>query len=67
MERQRPRQGLVSMPGKIYLFALLGVIALVTVVVVPSLFRKKCAKCGARNSLDAKECGGCGASFPEED
>ena len=55
------------MPGKIYLFALLGVIALVTIVAVPSLFRKKCLKCGARNSLDAKECGGCGAPFPEED
>ena len=55
------------MPGKIYLFVLLGVIALVTVIAVPSLFRKKCMKCGARNPLDATECGGCGAPFTEED
>jgi hypothetical protein len=50
-----------------YLPVMLGIIALVTIVSVPSLFWKKCPSCGRRNILDAVTCQVCGAPFPEED
>lgn len=55
-----------GMPGFTYLAVMLGVIALIAIVVIPSLFHKKCSKCGIRNSLDAKVCSGCGEPFPTD-
>ncbi|MBI5095664.1 MAG: hypothetical protein HZB26_24915 [Candidatus Hydrogenedentes bacterium] len=49
-----------------YLYAMLAVIVIVTVIAAPSLFRKKCRSCGARSGLDAKTCGKCGQPFPDE-
>jgi|GEM_PF-580929 len=54
------------MSGGLYLAVMLGIIAVVTGVSVPSLFRKKCPTCGARNGLDARMCKKCGAAFSEE-
>ncbi len=54
------------MPGFAYLAVMLGVIALIAVFVIPSLLRKKCSKCGIKNSLDAKVCSDCGERFPED-
>ncbi|MBX7254886.1 MAG: hypothetical protein K1Y02_00900 [Candidatus Hydrogenedentes bacterium] len=54
------------MPGTTYVLVMLGVIALIGVLVVPALIRKRCAKCGARNSLDAKTCVKCDAPFPDD-
>jgi len=50
----------------VYLAVMLGVIAVVTAVSVPSLFWKKCPRCGARNGLDNQTCKRCDAAFPEE-
>ncbi len=55
-----------GMPGLTYLAVMLGVIALIAILVIPSLFHKKCSKCGTRNSLDAKVCSGCGGPFPTD-
>lgn len=52
--------------GAMYLYAMLAVIAIVSLIAAPSLFRKKCHKCRARNGLDAKVCARCGEPFPEE-
>ena len=54
------------MPGIAYLAVMLGVIALIAILVIPSLFLKKCSKCGIRNSLDARICSSCGERFPED-
>lgn len=51
----------------LYLVLMLGIIGLVTLVSVPSLFRRKCTKCGAKNSIEARVCKSCGAPFPEDD
>jgi len=51
----------------VYLTVMLGVIALACVVSIPSLFRKKCRKCGARNGIEACVCIQCGAPFPEDE
>jgi len=51
----------------IYLAVMLCVIAVVTALSVPSLFFKKCPRCGARNGLDAATCKRCDAAFPEEE
>ena len=55
-----------GMPGLTYLAAMLGVIALIAIMVVPSLFQKKCQRCDTRNSLDARVCSNCGNPFPED-
>jgi ribosomal protein L40E len=55
-----------GMPGLTYLAIMLGVIAIVAIVAAPSLFHKKCQKCGTRNSLDARACSTCGDAFPED-
>lgn len=55
------------MSANIYLGVMLAIIALVTAVSVPSLFRKRCPRCGAKNSLDAKTCKKCTAVFPEDE
>ena len=52
------------MPSAVYLAVMLGIITLIAVAVVPSLIRKRCPKCGARNSLDATACVKCNALFP---
>lgn len=54
------------MNSPVYLIVMLGVIAAITVVVLPSLIRKKCSVCGARNTLDAKTCAKCNAQFPDD-
>lgn len=51
----------------VYLAVMLGVILVIALVCVPSLLRKKCRDCGARNRLEAKQCSQCGALFPDED
>lgn len=53
------------MTPTVYVAVMLGVILLITIAVTPSLFRKKCSECGARNSLDAKTCAKCGAPFAD--
>lgn len=54
------------MPGITYLAVMLGVIAVIAIVVIPSLLRKKCPNCGTRNSLDASVCSECGELFPDK-
>lgn len=51
---------------KIYLAVMLGIIAVVLVASVPSLFRKKCRACSAKNGLEARACKQCGAAFPDD-
>ena len=51
----------------VYLAVMLGVILVIAALVIPSLVRKKCSACGARNSLDAKACTTCNAPFPDDD
>lgn len=51
------------MSSTVYLTIMLGVMLVVTVVAVPALIRKKCPKCGVRNSLDAGVCTACGTEF----
>jgi hypothetical protein len=46
---------------------MLGVIAVVTVIVVPVLFRETCRACGRHNALDLARCAGCGACLPADD
>lgn len=50
----------------LYLAVMLIVIGGITAAVIPNLLMKKCAKCKARNSLDAKACKKCGEPFPED-
>ena len=49
----------------LYLVVMLGIIALSCAASVPSLFFKKCAKCGRRNGIEASVCKHCGTAFPE--
>jgi ribosomal protein L40E len=49
----------------LYLTVMLGIIAIICAASVPSLFFKKCAKCGRRNGIEASVCKRCGALFPE--
>jgi len=49
-----------------YVLVMLGIIALIGVLVVPALIRKRCMKCGERNTLDAESCVKCKAPFPNE-
>lgn len=44
---------------------MLGVIGVVSVVAVATLFHKRCAQCGAKNGLDATVCQVCGAPFDD--
>ena len=55
------------MSTEVYLWVMVGIIALVTFISVPSLFLKKCPSCSRRNGLDAKICKACGAAFPEDE
>jgi ribosomal protein L40E len=51
----------------LYLSVMLTIIALATLITLPSMMRKRCSECGARNGLEAKACQSCGAVFPEDD
>ena len=53
------------MSKTLYLVIMLGIIAVITIASVPSLFRKTCPKCGSRNWLEAKTCKQCGTAFRE--
>ena len=55
------------MPGTTYVLVMLGIVALIGVLVVPALIRKRCTKCGKRNSLDAESCAKCKAPFPDDE
>ena len=50
----------------IYLAVMLSVILVLTALLVPALFLKRCKVCGARNALDATECRRCKRPFPED-
>ena len=50
----------------LYLAVMLVVIGGITAAVIPNLLMKKCGKCKARNSLDAKVCKKCGDPFPDD-
>jgi len=54
------------MTPELYALLMVGVIALVGVVVVPALLRKRCGGCGTRNPLDATMCSACRRPFPED-
>jgi ribosomal protein L40E len=53
------------MSGVTYVVVMLSIMAYVTVIVVPSLLRRRCRKCGARSAMDAPRCRKCGEAFPE--
>ena len=53
------------MSKTLYLVIMLGIIAVITIASVPSLFRKTCPKCRSRNWLEAKSCKQCGTPFRE--
>lgn len=54
------------MSASLYLTLMLGVVAVMVAIVVPSLLKKKCEKCGVRNGLDATACSTCEHPFPKE-
>jgi len=49
------------MNDTIFVLAMFGTIVVVTLIVVPSLFRRKCRVCKHRNKLDTDVCEKCGA------
>lgn len=49
----------------LYLTVMVGIITLITAISVPSLFLKKCPKCGKRNLLNLNVCKACGAELPD--
>lgn len=53
--------------GYLYLAVMVGVIALVTLISVPSLFTRRCPKCGARNRIEARLCRACGFELPADE
>ena len=53
------------MSDELYLAIMLGVVAILTVIAVPALIRRKCPKCGARNGIDAKVCKQCNTSLTD--
>ena len=59
--------GKVDVTTTIYLLVMVGIIAVVTAVSVPSLFFRKCPACGKRNAVDADRCRACSAALPQED
>jgi uncharacterized OB-fold protein len=44
---------------------MLSIIAVISVASVPSLFFRKCAKCGKRSGIESSNCKHCGEPFPE--
>lgn len=63
----RPKRRGLGFMGYLYLAVMVGVITLVTLVSVPSLFTRRCPKCGARNRIEARHCRACGLALPMED
>lgn len=57
----------LSNSAVIYLSVMLSVILVLTALLVPALFLKRCGKCGARNALDATECRRCKRPFPDDE
>jgi len=55
------------MSSTTYLAIMLGIIAVLTAVSVPSLLRKRCPKCGVKNALEAQRCKQCGFPFPDNE
>jgi hypothetical protein len=51
----------------VYLVIMLVIIGGITVISVPSLFRRKCPQCGGKNHVEAKVCEHCGTAFPEDE
>lgn len=49
-----------------YLVVMVSIIAVVALVSVPGLFRKRCPQCGAWNALEAENCSKCPHVFPED-
>lgn len=49
-----------------YLVVMVSIIAVVALVSVPGLFRKRCPECGAWNGLEANNCSHCPHMFPED-
>ena len=54
------------MSDSTYLVIMVGIIAVVALVSVPGLFRKRCPDCGTWNSLEASNCSHCPHVFPED-
>lgn len=51
----------------LYLVVMVGIILTVVLISVPSLFTRRCPKCGHKNPLEAQTCRACGEAFPAED
>lgn len=61
-----PFEGVAVTTEQMYLVVMVGIIAVISAIAIPSLFFKKCPQCGRRNRLDANTCAACGAALPEE-
>lgn len=57
----------LSPSAVIYVSVMLSVIVVLTAVLVPALFLKRCGSCGARNALDATACRRCKRPFPDSE
>lgn len=55
------------MSDGLYVVLMLSVVLVVGITCVPSMFRRECPACGARNPLDAKRCVACGKPLPRPD
>ncbi|MFP6583821.1 MAG: hypothetical protein VCD00_14875 [Candidatus Hydrogenedentota bacterium] len=53
------------MSDTMYLTIMLGLLGILIVILVPTMFRTRCRACGTWNKLDAKECRGCHAMLPD--
>lgn len=49
-----------------YLIIMVGIVFVVAVLSIPTLFMKKCPNCGKRNFLEATVCKACHTPFPDE-
>jgi len=54
------------MSDQTFLFIMLGVIVAVFSLAVPSVVRKRCPACKARNGLESPRCVKCGHEFPPD-
>ncbi len=51
----------------LYLVVMVGVMLVVVLISVPSLFTKRCPQCGHKNPLEASRCRSCERDFPPEE
>jgi uncharacterized OB-fold protein len=51
----------------VYLIVMVAIVVVVSAVTMPSLFFKRCGKCGVRNFVDTTACKKCGEPFPAEE